>query len=440
MSNRAWLTIAEREHIYQGKLQGKSLAEVAAEVNCSLSCARKWWRRGRAEGLKGLGRHQRGRPATGILSTFELEVREQALSHKRSHPGWGARRVLVELDPDPALSGRRLPRASRLAEFFKACCPDCVASPSPPRPRPTKPPRATGVHEIWQLDSQEGIRLADGAIATICNIRDEVGAAFMASRAFAVKTARHWRKLTVAEVQGVLRTAFSEWRTLPDALMTDNELGLAGCPTDPYPGPLTLWLVGLGIKHLLIRPGCPKDQPEIERGHLIMDNFSFDAASLANLTRLQQTLDRERSQYNQAFPSRASDCAGRPPLVAHPELLHPRRPYRPEQELALFSRQRVLDYLATLTFERKVSAKGQVSLGRRLYSVGQGYAAQALFIHLDARTGQWLMHTKSQADEPGPEVARRWAKGLEVQTLTGLDPQAYRPTLAVQLTLPCFIA
>jgi hypothetical protein len=108
---------------------------------------------------------------------------------------------------------------------------------------------------MWQLDSQEGIPLHDGDIATICNIRDPVGAAMIASQAFSVKTELHWRKLTWQEVRGVLRQAFTEWQTLPDGVKTDNELGLAGGPTDPYPGQLTLWLVGLGIKHRCIRPG-----------------------------------------------------------------------------------------------------------------------------------------------------------------------------------------
>jgi hypothetical protein len=81
---------------------------------------------------------------------------------------------------------------------------------------------------MWQLDSQEGIRLHSGEISTICNIRDPVGAAMIASRSFSVKTKRHWRKLAWTEVRDVLRTAFSEWHTLPDSVLTDNELCLAG--------------------------------------------------------------------------------------------------------------------------------------------------------------------------------------------------------------------
>ncbi len=65
MGRREPLTEEERERIYRAKLEGKTLEEAAAEVGCSLSCARKWWRRGRDEGLKGLHNRPRGPSPTG---------------------------------------------------------------------------------------------------------------------------------------------------------------------------------------------------------------------------------------------------------------------------------------------------------------------------------------------------------------------------------------
>ncbi len=444
MSRRLPLTAIEKEQIYQGKLQGKTLAQVARKVGCSLYCARKWWRRGRDEGRTGLLAKQRGRRATGILSHFEARVKERALTYKQTHPGWGAKRVLVELKRDRRLKGLALPHPSRLTALFKQDCPECVATPKKPsRPRSVRPPLATGVHEIWQLDCQEGIRLKDGEVATICNIRDPVGAAIIASRAFAVKTKRHWRKLTLPEVRQVLRTAFAEWRVLPDAVLTDNELGLAGNPTDHFPSLLTLWLVGLGVSHFFIRPACPTDQPQVERCHRTLDNFALNDTALLNLTNLQDSLDRERYQHNHLFPSQASDCAGRPPLTAHPELLRPRRPYRPEHKLSLFDWQRAADYLAIFTFERKVSTSGQVSLGGHLYSVGRPLAGLSLLVRFDAQAWQWVMLT-IQADEQGQitqaEVARRSPKGFDIETLTGLQPETHQSASPLQLTFPCFIA
>lgn len=65
-------------------------------------------------------------------------------------------------------------------------------------------------------------------------------------------------------------------------------------------------------------------------------------------------------------------------VTAHPELLHPRRLYRPELESALFDMQRVYDYLATFQFQHKVSATGRVSLGRQFYSIGRSRAGQTV--------------------------------------------------------------
>ncbi|HHH42052.1 MAG TPA: hypothetical protein ENK56_08630 [Chloroflexi bacterium] len=378
MGRREPLTKEERERIYRAKLEGKTLREIAAEVGCSVSCARKWWRRGRDEGLKGLRDRRRGPTRRGSLSRFDPRIAEAALSLKRRHPRWGPDRVRVELRTDPNLRGLRLPSRSRLAVFFRQRCPEWVAKRKPRPPKPPSPPRATGVHEIWQLDIQEGIRLADGTIPSICNIRDPVGAAIIVSRAFPVQTEKHWRKLRWTEVQQVLREGFTEWQTLPDGVMTDNELTLVGSPTAPFPSRLTLWLTGLGILHIPIRPHRPTDQAQVERTHRTLSNFALDEESQADLPALQQALDRERLLHNTHFPSRASDCNGRPPLEAHPELLRPRRPYRPGWELALFDIQRVYDYLATFTFRRKVNTVGQVSLGRQLYSVGRAWAGHSL--------------------------------------------------------------
>jgi hypothetical protein len=438
MGNRVPLVPTEKEHIYWGKQKGQTLAELAAEVDCSPECARKWWRVGRDHGLEGLCAPRRGRGKTGPLSHFDARVADASLRLKRMHPRWGADRLLVDLKNDPDLTGLALPGGSCLAAFFKVYCPECVATRQPRPPRPSRPPDVTGVHEMWQLDSQEDICLRDGEIATICNIRDPVGAAMIMSRAFSVKTELHWRKLEWTEVRRVLRDAFTQWHTLPDGVQTDNELGLAGGPNDPYPGLLTFWLVGLGVKHRLIRPGCPTDQPQIERNHRTLDGFALDDQALVDLHYLQLALDRETHVHNYQFPSWASDCAGHPPLIAHPELLQPRRYYQPELELVLFDMQRVYDYLASFTFKRTVNASGQVSLGRHMYSLGKPLVRErklrTVLVRFDSDQQQWLFLTETQE-----ELVRRSLKGLDISTLTGLDPRDIQATPPVQLTLPGFV-
>ena len=433
------LSDTERERIYQGRLQEKPIPEIALELNRSEAVVGKWSRRVRAEGAHGLRTRRRGRPARGALAAFAPGVPQAALTLKRTHRRWGADRVLVELRHDPQLSGVALPSRSRLARFFQQQCPDCVAVRQPRRPSPPAPPHATAVHEVWQLDIQEKIELADGEVAVICNIRDPFGAAMIGSRAFAAKTAKHWRKLAWTEIRQMLRAAFTEWQTLPDSFLTDNELSLAGTPRDPFPGKLTLWLRGLGIKHHFIRPHRPTDQPQIERNHRTLNDLTLDEESRANLANLQRALDRERQVYNHDFPCRASDCAGRPPVVAHPELLQPRRPYQPAWELALFDLQGVYDFLAGFVFERQVSATGVVSLGRCLYSIGRCQAGKRVTVRCDPIHHDWIFTeaARKQNLEGERELARRPVKQMDTELLTGLARSAAPvPPLPIQLTLP----
>jgi len=444
MGNRAQLTQEEKERIYQGKLQGRTLPELAKELRCSVETTRKWWRTAREKGLSGLRVRRRGRSATGILSRFQPLIAEKAEVHKHTHPGWGAERVLIELRQDPQLVGFCLPKRSRLASFFKKQCPECVARRTPRPPAPGKGSKATAVHEIWQLDNQEGIELTNGEVAIICNIRDPFGAAPIASQAFSGKTQKRWRKLEVAEFRQVLRAGFTEWQTLPDSVWTDNELRLIGNPSSDFPSLLTLYLAGLGIKHEFIRPGTPTDQPQVERGHRTLDDWALDEEARKGIPQLQQALDRERRVYLLEFPCQASDCAGRPPLIAHPELLHPRRYFQPDLELQLFSLQRVYDYLATFTFERKISDSGCVALTRQV-SIGRKFARllkdRLVWVRCDPLHHEWVIYKKPANEQTTwIELVRRPIKNLDVEPLTGLDPRSSQPAIPVQLTLPFLVA
>ncbi|HVM72860.1 MAG TPA: hypothetical protein VMT91_13945 [Anaerolineales bacterium] len=429
------LTNEDHEKIYMRKESGERLQEIADDLKISYECARKWWRRGKRGGLAGLVFKKRGRPIKGILSEFAPEVRTAILNLKRKHKRWGATRILLELGSNPELKGQRLPNRSRLYPYFQQQCPEClnIWTKHKEVPRPTQ---ATAVHEMWQLDHQEGHRLKDGSIATVCNIRDPYGAAMIASQAFEVKTEKRWRKLTWEEVRQVLRQGFCEWKTLPDSVQTDNEMGLGGNPNDPFPSWLSLYLAGLGIKHVFIRSHRPTDQPQIERNHRTLDGLTDDEDSRRDIPSFQQALDQERICYNQRFPSRASNCQQKPPLEAHPALLAPRRLYQPEWETALFDIQRVFSYLATFTFDRKVNRNGQVTLKGLHYTVGLTHAGKDIQVRLDAVTQEWIFIEQDGQGQPC-EIRRRPLVGVDFTTLTGLSEPKDPPVLPpIQLTLP----
>lgn len=431
MASRTPLTLAEKERIYAAKTQGRSLPAIAAELGCSPQTARKWWRLARDHGRCALRQARRGRAPSGVLSRFDPALTARALELKRLNPSWGADRVLADLHCDPSLVTLTLPSRSRLTLLFKTECPELVA---PRRPRtnpPDAPARVTAVHERWQLDFQEAIPLADDHRASICTLRDPVGAAIIASQAFDVSGGQRGRRLRWQEVRDVIRSAFERWATLPDAIQTDNEVCLGGQPSDPAPSRLTLWLAGLGVNHDFIRPNTPTDQAQIERTHRTLDGFVGLPERRLNLAQLQQRLDSERELHNRIFASRASDCQGRPPLVAHPELLRARRPYRLEWERALFDEQRVYDYLAGIPLARKVSKTGQIQIGGQARSVGRAYAEQTVRVQCDAATREWVV---SVADET--VVKRLPIQGLDITSLTGMAEMPIEQLPPIQLTLP----
>ena len=435
MANRQPLTFQEKKQLYEAKLRGQTLTEIAEMMACSVSCARKWWRASRDLGLEGLKQKRRGRRKSGRLSQFAGLVSDKALELKQSHQKWGPNRVLIELADDPELKQVALPSRSSLAAYYQEVCPELLLSRKKKRLVPSKPQPANGVHEIWQLDHQEGIRLDTGEVVTICNVRDPFAAAIIASQAFIVTTAKHWRKLTLREVQAVLRQAFAEWQTLPQVVQTDNEPGLGGSPKDVFPTLLTLWLAGLGIKHQLIRPACPTDQAQVERTHRTMNGFAVHDLSQTDCLALQAALDKEKQIHNERFPSRASDCQGRPPLIVHPQLLLQPRPYLPDREYDLFNLQYVADHLATYQLERKVSVSGQVSLGGIYYYLGSKHIGLTVHAQFDAVTHLWVFTDL----ETGVELQRKLPKHFSTEHFTGLEKPVASAKTAIQLSFPALI-
>ena len=101
--------------------------------------------------------------------------------------------------------------------------------------------------------------------------------------------------------------------------------------------------------------------------------------------------------------------------------------------------QRVYDYLATFTFKRKVSASAQVSLGRQMYSLGKKLVRDlnldTVLARFDPVNKQWIFMSETET-----ELVRRPPKGLDIQTLTGLEPQPVDLPQPIQLTLPFLVA
>lgn len=419
-------TIEQREAFIQRHAQGESYAEISRAYGVSWQCVRYWWHRfRRGEGVKS----QYQREHHQLLMRFSPLVRYAILHLKLTHPHWGPQRLRYQLQRRPTLVGQRIPSVTQIGRYVHqwVCFRRPVKRsrlPSPPITRPTH------VHQCWQVDFKLGIALADGTQVNLHTVHDPVGEVCIAANATpAGAVGRQAQRVRLEELQTTLRLGFCQWGTLPEEIQTDNEALFTGNPTERFPSRFALWLIGLGIHHHTIRPSKPTDNAEVERNHRTIMDYVISDEALASYPSFQRHLAQAWHDLAFDLPSYAACCAGKPPVVAHPDLLQPPHPYQPGQECALFDLQRVDHFLAQFTWQRRVAASGQISLGgqHHYYSVGRTYAQQLVWIHFDPADRHFVFFADASATQC---LARRQARHLSVVDLTGLSPQP------VQLSLP----
>jgi transposase InsO family protein len=338
--------------------------------------------------------------------------------------------VRLELQQQQPLHATALPSASRLGALFHQACPEAVQPHQrhayPERP----PPPVQHAHQRWQIDGKEKVPIGDSEFATILDVRDPAAALIIASRALLTTTPRGWRKVTRAEVQATLRGGFAEYG-LPLQIQTDHEVVYTGSPSADFPSRFTLWLVGLGIEHLTSRTHCPTDQAQVERQHRTLADMGWKDQAVTTLAALQHSLEACRQRYNHAYPVQAGHCQGQAPLVAQPHAQHSGRVYHSQLESVLFDMERVKVFLARSVWQRQVSAAGNVGVGDQLYSLGRGWAHQAVSVRYQPRT-----HTFRFENAAGVLIKDLPVKGLERADLLGELAVACAEPLLFQLPLP----
>ena len=417
-------TVQQREEMAHRAAQGTPYQTIAYQNQVSYWTVRKWARRARHGGLEALVTHW-GRPATGPMADGAFLVRYIALRLKRQHPTWGATYVLKKMRQHPALRGQKMPSATTLWRYWRGFGDRLTSSRLPATPKPSP---AGVAHGVWQMDAKESVIVPGVGTTTFNQARDEFGRATVMHRVHpAEEKDQRTVKLTGAQVQEDCRLAFTQWG-LPDAIKTDRATIFVDADPTPFPTRLTLWWVGLGIEHHLIPRHTPQRNGSVERSHRTLDERTLIGQQFNGVEDLQQHVDADWSELNAECPSRARGCHGQPPLVAHPELLVPRRPYRPEQELELFDRARVEAYLATLTWIRTVSQVGQVTVGNHRYGLGVAWAGQTVSIRFEAPQRQFIFtqvkpHTQRGRNQPELDPIGLDAHGLTVEMLTGLPTQ-----------------
>lgn len=368
----AFTSYADRQKMVMLHQAGVPYWRIARQTGWRYETVRQVVRRYKREGEAALHPQRLGRPPHGPLSSFDAKVRLAVLRIKRQHPGWGAEVVRAELAKRAWMTPQQLPSASSISNYFsqfgsRLLTPRPHKQPSRAQPRL---PAAPAVHGCWQMDVDERVVLPGVGRVNILNLVDHHSGIKIASMLCVAQAGPRGRRVSWPHYRRTLRHAFTRWG-LPARIRTDRDRVLVAPGNYPFPMTCTLWLVGLGVEHELIRRVTQNGA--VERAHRTWEGRLDGYGPFEQLDDWQTVVDYERWRMNAILPSRGRNCRRQPPLTVYPHARHARRYYRPQDELQLFDIERVHAYLALGQWLRRTSRNGQFSLNNQVFNLGVTY-------------------------------------------------------------------
>ena len=385
-------THAQRVTIIEQHLAGTKLAEIAEMMELNYYTVRKWWRKYCQGGWTGLVPKRPGPQRKRPLSGFDPMVKYVALRLKREHPAWGLDVLLLHMGRRRSLAGESLPGRTALYNYLRPY----LHRFRPQRRLPTKRPKefvtaVTDVHQRWQIDFKGRETIAPEGQVSPFLVCDEFSSAPLAGVIYTKRTGDPKAGLTMRDIQQNLRTLFSRWG-MPEQLRMDRDALWVGSTRLEWPGTLLLWLVGLGIRPVVNRARCPTDNAQVERLGRTWNDHVGSGIGLRTQGDLQAETDQAWSDRRQRLPSRNPNCNGKPPAIALPHLVHPKRPFSPALEDSLFLMHRVFDYLSQWEWKRKVDQAGAISMADYNRLVSKKHVGQIVKVHFDKEAQLFAAH------------------------------------------------
>ena len=403
-------TLEERMTIVALAKAGHTDSDIAERTGWSVGTVRKWRRRERKQGMKGLG-SKMGRPDAGAMSTFSPDIRETLRAWREGHPGWGPVTLRTELEEDACWQDETLPSRTTIARWLKEAGLTRPYERHRELPQPSST-SAQGPHEEWELDARGHQKVPDVGVVALLNMNDRFSRAKILSYPCWLGDQRASRHPTTQDYQMAFRLAASEWG-LPDRLFVDRDsVFYDNGSKSPFPTRFHLWLQALGVDLIIGPAHRPQKRSITERSHQTWDGQVLKGQRFAVWEQLRWALEQRREFMNEHLPCASLD--GRPPLVVYPQARTPRRVYRPEWEAELMNLDRVYAYLAEGTWFRKGSNVGAFCLGNRRYILGKHWIGKDAEITFDP-SDQHLVFRSPEVNEP----ERLPIKGITVIELIG---------------------
>ena len=403
--------------------EGLTRAQAAQALGFSLEWVRKWSRRYRKGGAAALVSPPV--PAPGPLAEFSRPVVEALLAYRRTHPRIGARRALAVLRRDPSLSGERWPNARTIHRAWVHA--GLVSRRLPREQPPTAPvPALTDPHAVWQMDHQDHLRVHGLAeLLVLQSIRAPAAGLTIGGDIFLGPHGAH--AVPEQALFDALRRRMAQWGR-PQIMAVDGGIRFLGQSQRTFPSRFEMLCAGWDIAVHQIRSSRPTDNGAVERLHQTLDGMLLGPV-YAGLDAAQCALEEHVTLLNEAFPSRAKTCDGRPPLVAHPAARHSGRPYDPRCEWETFNMSSVDAMLTSWKWHRQANAKtAQISFANKNVRIGGDHKGKTVALRFDPTDRQVVVYQLGTGpDQLGPEIRRFHCAAFDKGTILSTSKVAPRP-------------
>lgn len=267
-----------------------TFAELCDRYGVSRKTGYKWVDRYEVIGPRGLEDRSR-RPHVCPTAT-PLPVVEQLLALRRSHPSWGAKKLLSVLRKRGVTA---LPGRSTCCDLLKRHGLVTSARRRKYPGHPGRPPSGpTEPNDIWTADFKGQFRTRDGLYCYPLTIADGYSRFLLACQGL--------RSTSLELSRPVFFRLFGE-HGLPRAIRTDNGVPFATTALGRLSS-LSVWWIRLGIHPQLIEPAHPEQNGSHERMHRTLKNETTRPAK-GNLAAQQVRFNHFRTEYNEQRPHEA---------------------------------------------------------------------------------------------------------------------------------------
>ena len=170
--------ISVRELIINEKISGKSLIKISMEQSISYSTVRRIWKKYKIGGLENIKPQYQN---CGLKRPKYYRMYRRCIWLKRHHSTWGAPYILILIEEK--YPQETLPTARMVQKWFKS---KNLGKPKIQREE-QKVSIVKQVHDCWQVDAKENIKLEDGTSACYLTTVDVKSGAVLETPVFSLR-------------------------------------------------------------------------------------------------------------------------------------------------------------------------------------------------------------------------------------------------------------